>query len=279
MALNHILVASDLTDRSEHALLRALQLKPQSGRMTLLHVVGSGLPEELAAEQQTRAKSLLEHQLERLSLDQKASCDSVVTTGSAFGTIIGEAVARAADLILIGKPGVHPYCELFTGTTAERVVRYSDRPVLMVKQAPRRPYRRVLVAFDGSEAAFRALRSALTIAPEAEFRVVHAWWPPHVSFGEIEVARQKIDAESKRLREQVANAARGVVAASGTSTKVMVDLVENNPFIVVSNESSWADLLVMGTHSKGRLASTASIGRLATHLLVESTRDVLISRP
>ena len=59
MALNHILVASDLTDRSEHALLRALQLKPQSGRMTLLHVVGSGLPEELAAEQQTRAKSVL----------------------------------------------------------------------------------------------------------------------------------------------------------------------------------------------------------------------------
>jgi len=41
--------------------------------------------------------------LERLSPEQKARCDSVVTTGSAFDTIIGEAVACATDLIVIGQ--------------------------------------------------------------------------------------------------------------------------------------------------------------------------------
>jgi nucleotide-binding universal stress UspA family protein len=251
----HILVATDLTDRSEHALLRALQLKSATDRVTTLHVVASGLPEELA------------------------SCDTAVITGSPFSTIIGEAIARAVDLIVVGKPGMHPYADLFTGTTAERIVRFSDRPVLMVKQAPRGPYERVLVAFDGSQAALRAFRSALAVAPEAEFRVVHAWWSPHVSFREIEATRQEIDDENKRLKEQIADAARGVVTGSGASTKVIVDLVENNPFIVISNESSWADLLVMGTHSKGRLASTVSIGKLARHLLIESSCDVLISHP
>ena len=38
------------------------------------------------------------------------------------------------------------------------------------------------------------------------------------------------------------------------------------------------DLLVMGTHSKGRLASTVSIGALARHLLIEASADVMTSR-
>jgi hypothetical protein len=41
---------------------------------------------------------------------------------------------------------------------------------------------------------------------------------------------------------------------------VVIELVENNPYFVVANQSSWADLLVMGTHSRGRLASSISIG-------------------
>ena len=44
-------------------------------------------------------------------------------------------------------------------------------------------------------------------------------------------------------------------------------------------EASTADLLVMGTHSKGRLASTVSIGALARHLLIEASADVSMSRP
>jgi nucleotide-binding universal stress UspA family protein len=60
---------------------------------------------------------------------------------------------------------------------------------------------------------------------------------------------------------------------------VVIDLVENNPYIVVANQSTWADLLVMGTHSKGRLASSVGIGKLARHLLIEASCDVLTSRP
>jgi nucleotide-binding universal stress UspA family protein len=74
-------------------------------------------------------------------------------------------------------------------------------------------------------------------------------------------------------------AARQAVTASGAAAKVMIDLVENNPYMVVANECSWVDLLAMGRHSKGRLASTVSIGRLARHLLIESSCDVLTSRP
>src|SRR5262249_20773884 len=51
------------------------------------------------------------------------------------------------------------------GTTAERVVRYSRRPVLVAKVPSDQPYRRVVIAFNRSEAAQRALATALALAP------------------------------------------------------------------------------------------------------------------
>ena len=95
----------------------------------------------------------------------------------------------------------------------------------------------------------------------------------------MEAAKQAIHDENNRLKELIADAARQAVTASGATAKVTIDLVENNPYMVIANECSWADLLAMGTHSKGRLASTVSIGRLARHLLIESSCDVLTSRP
>lgn len=279
MPPNHFLVATDLTDRAERALARALDLLPAAGRLTVLHVVPTGLPPELASEHQRSTTAFLASRLGLVPQQRAAAIQSIVVTGGAFNTIIAEAIARAADLVVIGNPTTDHYADLFTGSTAERVIRFSDRPVLMVKQAPREHYQRILVAFDGSDGAVRALHVAFALAHDAEFRIVHAWWPPHISLGEIEAARQEIQDENKRLKELIASAARQAVTASGTSAKVTIDLVENNPYLVIANQCSWADLLVMGTHSKGRLASTVSVGKLAGHLLAESPCDVLTSRP
>jgi nucleotide-binding universal stress UspA family protein len=277
MSLNKILVATNLTERSDRALARALQLKPDA--LVLLHVVPAGLPLEFAAEQQKAAEIFLARRLHYEGSERASDRSHAVLTGSAFSTIIAEAISGAAELIIIGKPGTRPFSELFTGTTAERVIRFSDRPVLMVKQAGSGPYRRVLVAFDGSEGAVRALGTAVAIAPDAEFRVVHAWWAPHAPLGDLEAARQAIDEENERIKKLLADTARQAVAKCGGSPKMVIDLVEDNPYIVVANQSSWADLLVMGTHGKGRLANTVSIGKLARHLLIEASCDVLTSRP
>jgi nucleotide-binding universal stress UspA family protein len=274
MDMKHILVASDLTDRSERALERGLQLTSPAGRLTLIHVVIGGLPEDLRMEQQRTAEMFLARRLESVAAAQRENCESIIATGCVFSTIIGEAVARKTELIVIGKAGFHAYADLFMGTTAERVVRFSDRPVLTVKQPAHGPYRRILSAFDGSEGSVRALRMALLLAPDAEVRVLHAWRP-----GEIDAARKVIDDENERLRTLIRDAAKQATMHSKASANVTIDLVENNPYLVIANESSASDLLVMGTHSKGRLASTASIGALARHLLIEAPGDVLTSRP
>ena len=162
----HILVATDLTDRSACALERGLQLCRDAHvpRLTLLHVVAQGLPSSVADSQRSNAEAFLKNQLLQAGTPETSTA-AVVCTGDPFSTVIGQAMTRAADLILIGQPAKHRYTEIFTGTTAERVIRFADRPVLMARHSPKGPYRRVLAAFDGSEGAVRALRTALTIAP------------------------------------------------------------------------------------------------------------------
>ena len=56
----------------------------------------------------------------------------------------------AADLIVTGTLGGGPFRRHVIGSTAERIVRKSARPVLMVRQLPHESYRRALVAVDFS---------------------------------------------------------------------------------------------------------------------------------
>jgi nucleotide-binding universal stress UspA family protein len=279
--IRHVLFATDLTDRSEIALQRAVELCRHDplARLTVLHVIAANLPATLTSAQRAGAEALLGDQVTRGDLPTDRT-ELSIRIGDAFGTIIGEAFTRAADLIVIGQPGKRRYADVFMGTTAELVIRFADRPVLMVKQALQGPYRRALVAFDGSDGAVRALATALAIAPDAEFRIVHAWWPPRVAFGEMDVLREGIAQDNARLRSMINELAGEAIAASRRpSPKLLVDFIEDNPYTAISGQSSWADLLVMGTHSKGRPATTVSVGKLAQHLLVESKCDVLTSRP
>ena len=278
--LTNLLVATDFTDRSERAVERAFQLRKLAGggRLTLLHVIAAGLPPELINRRRTEAETLFADRLASVPADPDLQVS--VITDDPFSAIISEAVIRRVDLVVIGAPGKHRYADRFMGTTAECVIRFSDRPVLMVKHASEGPYRRVLVAFDGSEGAIRALHTALAIAPGAEFRVVHAWWPPRGSLGGSDAARQAIGEENDRLKALIERAAKEAIASSPSPpAKLAIDMVENNPYMVMRNESTWPDLLVMGTHSKGRLATTITVGKLARHLLAEVTCDVLVSRP
>jgi nucleotide-binding universal stress UspA family protein len=57
MSLNQVLVATDLTERSDRALSRALQLG--TGALTVLHVVPAGLPPELTDEQRRASEAFL----------------------------------------------------------------------------------------------------------------------------------------------------------------------------------------------------------------------------
>jgi len=75
-----------------------------------------------------------------------------VLSGEAFVEIIRRSRSLGAELIVIGRHGRRPVRDMFIGTTAERVIRKGDVPVLVVNRKPRSPYRRPLIATDLEDA-------------------------------------------------------------------------------------------------------------------------------
>jgi nucleotide-binding universal stress UspA family protein len=278
--ISHILVATDLTDRSDRAIERALQLQRQTGAtLMLLHVIEPGLMGWLEAHRRSDAEAFLDDRIARLPSEVRSQCSCKVAVGDAFNTIAGEAQAQGAGLIILGEPGKYRYADLFVGTTADRVVRASPIPVLVVKATSQGPYQRVLAPFDLSEGAIRALKTALTIAPNAEVRIVHAWRPPLTALAQRSAATDAIRKENDQIRALIERVAKEALAHSASRGRVLnIDMIEDNPYVVLRNETGWPDLLAMGTHARGRLA-TGMIGNLARHMLAEASCDVLVARP
>lgn len=277
--IQHILVATDLTGRSLYALERAMQLKMQSGAaVNVLHVIEPGFSSRLQERRHADALAVLQDWKEAVPEVARQELAISVMVGEPFATIVEELNIHQMDLLVVGRPGKHGLKELFLGTTTDRVVRYSTQPVLMVAQHPNGPYKRVVVALDFSDGAARALTWAYRVAPDAEIRVVHAWQSPFLGLPTRNVSTANKDKE--RLLELDQRRIREILEqASPQSSSPRLSVVEGDPHSVIRNEIGEfnAELLVMGTHSRSRLA-TATVGSFAQAFLAEGACDVLVAQ-
>ena len=109
--------------------------------------------------------------------------------------IIDEADAVDADLLVIGSHGRSGFERLLMGSTAERVVRKSPRPVLVVPAQSAPPcggrFRQIVSGIDFSAASLQAFRHAIqTVAANgADVTLVHAIeMPPELRESQIAAA-------------------------------------------------------------------------------------------
>jgi universal stress protein E len=275
--LAHLLAATDLTSKSIRALQRALQLKAESYcEMTVLNVVEHGLTSSIAKRRRDEAMLELENWKRSLTEANQIGVSVDVAEGDPFAAILEALRGVEVELAIIGGPGKRGLRELFTGTTAERVIRFADQPVLMVNQQVNGPYKRVVVAMDFSQGAKRALEWVCRIAPEAETRLVHAWLPPVTNRTR---EQQETDAANRRLRGQEERQLRATVQQVAPALSLPLEILEGEPPIALRNavETFHADLLAMGTHARSRLSS-AVVGSLAHEFLATGPCDVLVAR-
>ena len=276
MTMHHVLVATDLTDGSEMALERTLAFC-RGCNITLLHVLRAGLPDPLRMQLHNVIEGYL---ADRAMYSPGAGSNTVhplVATGHPFTTIVSEAVTRRAQLIVMGEPALLRRAQLFVGTTAECVARLTDRPVLMVKRRGTGSYQRISVALDGSPASVRALKTAIALAPDAEFGIIYA--RPSVPIAHI-VTEQSVRDIQDRIRREFESAFSSTHVTPDTpAPNINIDIVETSPYVALRHASDVTDLLVMGTHSKAPWLTGLEIGALAQHMLAEAPCDVLISPP
>jgi nucleotide-binding universal stress UspA family protein len=142
--IKKILYATDLTERSEPAFEQAEMLAKLAGaELHILHVVAE-MTDARRGMMQPETFELMEKEVETHALQEmnafcrnrlKGSnfCTTEVVVGIPFEQIIRRAREIKADLIVVGTHGQTALEHALMGSTAERIVRRSEIPVLTVR--------------------------------------------------------------------------------------------------------------------------------------------------
>jgi len=143
--LENVLVPIDFSECSKKALVYALPYAREFGAAIFLLYVAPVRNAESETDS-ARAASLQEETIERARAElqklaqELPSCIEVktaVASGRAFEEIVVTAEAVNADLIVIGTHGAMGLRREVLGSTAERVARYANCPVLVVRERER----------------------------------------------------------------------------------------------------------------------------------------------
>jgi hypothetical protein len=103
---------------------------------------------------------------------------AIEASGSVLDEIRREADTLDAALLVVGARGAGFLRRLVLGSTSERLLRRTNRPVLVVRQTPHEPYQRVLLALDFSPWSVQAVAVARRVAPQARFVLFTAYQVP-----------------------------------------------------------------------------------------------------
>lgn len=274
-----LLMATDLSARSDRALERAVKLAHEVGaQLTIVHVVDEDLPAGLADTHADAAKQEIRDHLDRVAPSNDMSIAIEVVFGKAYASILEFSENIDADLVIVGMHRENALKDMFRGTTVERIVRASDVPTLLVKDRVSRPYRRVMVGVDFSVYSRRAIEFAIKFVPTGEFHLVHAYEVPFKGFlrgldTRREVSKHHQVGFETMIEEEMATFLSSLHPSPPKLERIMEEgMVRDVIHRQISRLSP--DVLVIGTHGRTGVAH-AFLGSVAEDLLRDPPCDVL----
>jgi nucleotide-binding universal stress UspA family protein len=299
--LKRILCPVDFSEHSGHALIHAATLaRRYDAALTVQYVSSVRLPAAALGHGigPSGAETILMSAVDADELlgDLRAfaaatnigelGVDYRVTQGEVVRTILAEAVALGADLIVMGTHGRSGFERLVLGSVAEKVLRKAPCSILLVpprSSAPPAPrlFERIVVATDFSAAAVHAMDYALSLARETDARltVVHVVDMPDttgawVTSGEevAAVAREIAASARRQLADAVPGSAREWCRATER-------LETGRPYqaILKVAEEEQAGLIVLGAHGHG-VIDRMFFGSTAQHVVRAAACPVLTVR-
>lgn len=290
--LTRILAATDLSAHARHATERAaLVSKDTAAPLDLLHVANLAPLERLRrfmdatpGDMERRVLDAARQRLHDLaaSLQQRygVAAGTRTVAGSLLTELAKESDSLAAGLLVCGAKGESVIRHLLLGTTALRVLSTTTCPVLVVKQAPHEPYRRLLVAVDFSPSSLRAIRHARSIAPQAGIVLLHAFEVPfegklrYASVDEDTINHYRVVA--KQEATQKLQALCDEAGLSPFETDQIVLHGDASLRIIEQEQEQDCDLIVMGKHGESVIEELL-LGSVTRYVLAESQGDVLVS--
>lgn len=288
-----LLIPVDLSPASDRVIGRVALLPLAEGaRLTLLHVVPKTLPPRAQRRAEADAKKALAAEATSLAknLPKGVSIESIVKVGTPSLEIAKRAGTPKVELVVMGRGGGRAIRDVFLGSTAERVIRRGQLPVLVVRLPSRGPYRRPALALDLDQAAHGILELLLRVipAPRPSVEIIHAYDMPYQGMIYPSVSEDDADDYREHYREKALREIEKLLATSLAQAKVApIDAPSwkthvryGSPRTVIEKavKKGEADLLVLGTHGHSGVAH-AFLGTVAGDVLREVACDVLVVPP
>lgn len=290
--LDAILAATDFSTDGRYAAERAARLcnEVEGRRGSVLHVLAPlwqeriqrfvGISLDVDEPRLAAARTSLNELLEALRSPSGSPLEPQIRTGNVIDTILK--VASDYDVIVLGARGEHPMRDFAVGTTAERLLRRTTRPILTVRRAATTVYRRALVAVDYSIHSPTTLATANLVAPSSELYVCHV----NQAFSEREMRFAGVDSNiiaeyRMKARTEATTAMDRLLRESRIPRRRLhpwIDEGEHIPSTLLEKSREIdADLVVVSRHGQS-LAEDLLIGSVTLHVLGQSECDVLVAR-
>jgi nucleotide-binding universal stress UspA family protein len=289
-------MADDLSSGAKSALLRAIVLAGEvRTTVKVIHVVPAEVHARRRAEA-LRAGSVgasggldeLERMLEEdvghalgQTTGERPPVSTSVRLGEPVSAILEEAHKLDARLLVVGAHGKDSLGDRLIGSTPDRVVGKSDRPLLVVRRHSARPYRRVLFGSDFSADAQAALRMAAALARGAEFHLLH------VSAVSVKAGPPATPGDESRGGSTDTTPGNGLAArltemarsAHVSASQVSSHLLGGEPAEVITAQARAldADLVVVGSRGLGPFERFL-FGTVSRQVLRTCPCDVLVAR-
>jgi nucleotide-binding universal stress UspA family protein len=308
----HILVPLDGSARAELAIPVAAHIARVSGASVILLRVASTPAESGVSVVPTRAyvEEAIEADVAEATTYLKTIAESDVLKGiptetqALFGAIAPTILAAAASLtdgiIVMGSHGYTGFKRWLLGSVADKVVRHSSVPVLVLREHGRMPLLsgekplRALVSLDGSELASSVLASAaeliaaLASPAQASLHLVRVIDLPHAN-GRTK-SESTIDRDAMEQTRQDAEAYLGQVVERlrgsltlPITTSVLFDADVASAIIHTAETAdeqgtTTCDLIAMATHGRGGFQHWA-MGSVTERVLHGARLPLFILRP
>jgi nucleotide-binding universal stress UspA family protein len=193
--LQKILVPVDFAQASQRAMDAAIILSGYFlSEITVLHVapadkVSKETEKLIMKSIQTEMKKMLDDSV----FENAKSVEMIIEKGNPIERITEVAQKKEMNLIIIGE-GNHSKNEHFKlGSTTERMMQKNRIPLMVVKNEPVKPIKKILCPVDFSESSKRALNNAIFFSNRfgAQLTILNVFTP-------VEIFSYRIDVDNKK---------------------------------------------------------------------------------
>jgi universal stress protein E len=293
--LQSIVVGMDFSKTAIQSAAWIARCVAPGAEITLVHVIDvpqrprfapSSVPSRSVMEQAAReyAQSEMKSVASFLT-EHSVQCE--IRVGKPHAEIAKVARERGADLIVVGPHGDRPRPRVLLGTTADRIVRTSEVPVLVGAHAPVRTPEQLLVAVEDAPITAAVLDAARSFAErfDATITLLNVWSNAEYSYvASMARATAANDADAQHEVERDLNAAaRGWLdrlvkdGAPREQVRSVVTYGAVGDSILEVATAIDADLIVMGGRGSG-LVAPALLGSTVAAVLHAAKCPVLVVR-